>query len=506
MSKYDESGRYEESEQNAINPQPNKQSTPESFTPLSPVVQSDNKPSKLRNATIQQSHPTSNHPRWKIFRQVVLTIALIVVAFLSGWFGHLAFPNPFNASNPSQFYAQLIQQAWTDIDQNYVDRNAVNYKQMSYKAISAMLDELGDTSHTRFLTPADVQTLKQDLSKTFTGFGIYLRQDQTKQIIITSTIPDSPAAKAGLQRGDIIVAVNGLRIAGEDFATVHSLIHRVAGKSVDITVQRLSTQQTLTIRVTGPEITEPNVILHYIVEDHIAHIQIVQLSIDVAGQLRDALIQAKKLGATSIILDLRDDPGGYVQGAIDVVSEFMARGNVLIVRDSKSQRTTYAVSGNAVNTSIPIVVLVNNTTASAAEVISAALQDNNRAIIVGTTTFGTSTVLQEFDLADGSAILLGTGEWLTPKGRSIGGLGITPNIDVALSATIIPLTPADENAEQLTEQRILSSGDSQMVSAIRYLETHQIMSTGPSQDKLMQHQPQAAGLLAFELSIFSLQD
>ncbi len=327
-----------------------------------------------------------------------------------------------------------------------------------------------------------------------------------KQIIITSTIPDSPAAKAGLQRGDIIVAVNGLRIAGEDFATVHSLIHRTAGKSVAITVQRLSTQQTLTIRVTGPEITEPNVILHYIVEDHIAHIQIVQLSIDVASQLRDALIQAKKLGATSIILDLRDDPGGYVQGAIDVASEFMARGNVLIVRDSKSQRTTYAVSGNAVNTSIPIAVLVNNTTASAAEMISAALQDNNRAIIVGTTTFGAGTVLQEFDLADGSAILLGTGEWLTPKGHSIGGLGITPNIDVALSATIIPLTPADENAEQLTEQRILSSGDSQMVSAIRYLETHQIMSTGPSQGKLMQHQPQATGLLAFELSIFPLQD
>ncbi len=504
MSKENDPGRYEESEQNAINSPPHEQSSPESFNPLSPLVQSDNNPLILPNARTRQPHPDSNHPSRKIFGQIMLTITLLVIAFLSGWFGHLAFANSFDASNQSQFYAHLTQQAWTDIDQNYVDRKAVNYKQMSYQAISAMLDVLGDKGHTRFFTPSDVQTLKQDLSRTYTGFGIYLRQDQdhTKQIIITSTIPDSPAAKAGLKRGDIIMAVNGVSIAGKDYATVHSLIHRAASKSVAITVQRLSTHQTLTIRVTGPEITEPNVILHYIVEDHIAHIQIVQLAKGVADQLKDALIEVKKLGATSIILDLRDDPGGYVQEAIDVASKLMARGNVLLVQDSKGQRTTYAVSGNAINTSIPIVVLINNNTASAAEMIPGALKDNNRAIIVGTTTVGTGTVLQEFDLADGSAILLGTGEWLTPKGHFIRGLGITPNIYVSLSANIIPLTSNDENAEHLTEQQILSSGDTQMVAAIRYLEIHQITSTGPSQGKLLQQQPQATGLLALELSMF----
>jgi len=271
-------------------------------------------------------------------------------------------------------------------------------------------------------------------------------------------------------------------------------------------VQRPATQQMLTLRVTGPEITEPNVIVHYIPEAHIAHIQIVQFAKGVSDQLKAALIEEKKLGATSIILDLRDDPGGYVQEAIDTASEFMARGNVLLEQDSRGQRTPYPVSGNAVNTTIPIVVLVNNNTASAAEILLGALQDNNRAIIVGTTTFGTGTVLQEFDLADGSAILLATGEWLTPKGHFLRDLGITPNIDVPLRTNIIPLTPNAENAEHLTEQQILSSGDAQMVAAIHYLETHRTTSTGLSQDKLSQQYRWATGQLAFEPSFFPAED
>ncbi len=503
MSRYDDPHGYEESEPNDINPPPHKQSSREDLNSPSPLPQPDNHTFTLHNTATQQSHPARNRLSRKVFGQVVLTITLLVIAFSGGWFGHQAFTNSFFTNNQSQFYAQLIQQAWIDTDQNYVDRKAVNYKQMSYQSIHAMLDVLHDNRHTRFLTPTDVQALKQFLSSTSTGIGIYLRQDQTtKQDIITSTIPGSPADKAGLKRGDIIMAVNGVSIAGKDTATVHSLIQKAARKSIAITVQRPASQQMLTIRVTGPEITEPNVIVHYIPEDHIAHIQIVQFAKGVSDQLKAALIEEKKLGATSIILDLRDDPGGYVQEAIDTASEFMARGNVFLEQDSRGQRTPYPVSGNAVNTTIPIVVLVNNNTASAAEIILGALQDNSRAIIVGTTTFGTGTVLQEFDLADGSAILLATGEWLTPKGHFLRDLGITPNIDVPLRTNVIPLTPNAENAEHLTEQQILSSGDAQMVAAIHYLETHQTTSTGLSQGKLSRQYRWATGQLAFEPSFF----
>ncbi len=407
------------------------------------------------------------------FGQSVFVLALIVIAFVGGWFANQLYANSFSPSNQSQAYANLFQQAWTTVDQHYVDRKAVDYKQMSYQAIQAMLNVLHDKGHTRFLTPADVQAENQQLSGTFTGVGIYLRQDpKTKQLIITSPIPGSPAEKAGFKHGDIIVAVNGVSTVGKDIAGVSTLIQGNAGTSVSITVQRPATRQTLTIKVVREQITVPNVLMHYIAQDHIADIQMVQFAAGVASQLKDTLNQAKKLGATRIILDLRENPGGYLSEAVDTASEFIQSGNVLLEQDSSGKRTPYAVTGATVNTTAPIVVLVNGDTASAAEIVSGALQDDHRAIILGEKTFGTGTVLQQFQLSDGSAILLGTSEWLTPDGHFIRDLGITPNIQVKLGTNGSPLTPTDENSGNMTEQQILSSGDSQLAAAIQYLEKH----------------------------------
>ena len=184
------------------------------------------------------------------------------------------------------------------------------------------------------------------------------------------------------------------------------------------------------------------------------------------------MIQVKKQGATALILDLRDNPGGYLQEAIDTVSLFLASGNVLLEQDSSGNRTPDPVNGHPVDTHIPIVVLVNGNTASAAEIVSGALQDNNRAIIIGTTTLGTGTVLNEFDLPDGSAIFLGVQEWLTPKGHFIRDKGITPDITVQLNQNAFPLTPNQENQNNMTLQQILKSNDNQLIKAIQYLQSH----------------------------------
>jgi len=417
--------------------------------------------------------PEPGRRRLRGFGRSVLLVALLLIAFVGGWLANQAYSNSFNPSNQSQSYSNLIQQAWTIVDQHYVDRKAVNYKEMSYKAIQAMLDVLHDKGHTRFLTPQDVQTENQQLSGTFTGIGIYIHQDQkTKQIIITAPIPDSPAEKAGFKHGDIIVAVNGVSTAGKDIAGVSALIQGKAGTSVSVTVKRPSTQQTLTIKVVRAEINVPSVLMHYIAQDHIADIQIVQFSSGVANQLKNAINQAKKLGATRIILDLRENPGGYLSEAVDTASEFLKSGNVLLEQDSTGHRTPYAVTGATVDTTDTMVVLVNGDTASAAEIVSGALQDNHRAIIIGEKTFGTGTVLEEFSLSDGSAVLLGTHEWLTPDGHFIRDLGISPNIQVKLNSNVSPLTPTDENSSNMSEQQILASGDVQLEAAIQYLEKH----------------------------------
>ena len=188
---------------------------------------------------------------YRFIRQIVLITAIIVVAFLAGWFSHQLFTNNFNASTPSRSYQSLFDQAWNIVDQNYVDRKAVNYQQMSYQAIQAMLGVLHDTGHTRFLTPADVQSENQSLSGSFTGIGIYLTQDaKTKQVIITATVPGSPADKAGFKRGDVIVAVNGTNVVGKDIPTISKLIQGPVNTSVSLMVLRPSSYKTLTIKVT----------------------------------------------------------------------------------------------------------------------------------------------------------------------------------------------------------------------------------------------------------------
>jgi carboxyl-terminal processing protease len=405
--------------------------------------------------------------------QILALVALVVVAFLGGWFSHQFFGDSFQQSSQSQMYSHLFQQAWNAVDQNYVDRKAVNYKQMSYAAIQAMVDSLKDKGHTRFLTPEQVQAENQQLSGTFTGIGIYLRQDpNTKQLIITSPIPGSPAEKAGLKHGDVIIAVNGVNTVGKDVAGVSALIQGKEGTSVAITVQRTGTPQPLTFHVTRAKIQVPNVLMHYMPQSHIAHIQVVQFADGISSQLRDAVNQAKSMGATKIILDLRDNPGGFLSEAVNTASLFMQSGNVLLEQDSSGQRQPVPVNGNPIDTNITIVVLVNENSASAAEIVTGALQDNHRAVIIGETTFGTGTVLQQYTLDDGSAILIGTQEWLTPDGHFIRNQGITPNITVKLPANATVLTPNDENTSHMTEQQIIDSGDAQLVAAIKYLKSH----------------------------------
>ena len=402
-----------------------------------------------------------------------MVLALVLLAFLGGWFSRQSFPNSFTASSQSQQYESLFQQAWNEVDQHYVDRKAVNYQQMSYSAIQAMLQVLHDTGHTRFLTPQEVQSENQQLSGKFVGIGISLQLNATtKQIIIVSTVPGSPAEKAGIKAGDILLAVNSTNVTGKTIDEVTALIHGNAGTSLTLTIQRTSTNQKLIIKITRAEITIPNVLMYYIPQDHIADIQIVQFASGVSVDLRHDLDQAKKLGATSIILDLRDNPGGYLSEAIDTSSEFVAHGTVLIEQDSTGARTPIVVTGDTDNTSTPMVVLTNGNTASAAEIVTAALKENNRATVIGTKTFGTGTVLEEFPLSDGSALLLGTQEWLTPDGQFIRDHGVPPTINVPLNAKANELTPDQESSAHMTEQQILNSGDNQLVSAIHYLETH----------------------------------
>jgi carboxyl-terminal processing protease len=178
---------------------------------------------------------------------------------------------------------------------------------------------------------------------------------------------------------------------------------------------------------------------------------------------------ARDAGAQRVVLDLRGNPGGYVNEAVGVASQFLSRGLVYIQRNADDKRTEYSVTPDGVATDLPLVVLVDGTTASSAEIVAGALQDAGRAKVIGETTFGTGTVLAEYDLSDGSALRVGTTEWLTPSGRRIWHEGIAPDVPVVLPEGSLPLTP--EEVAKLTAAAAKDIPDAQLAKAIEVVGT-----------------------------------
>jgi carboxyl-terminal processing protease len=408
--------------------------------------------------------------------QIFLTALLMALAFGAGWFGHSFYQGASSVPASERPYASILWQAWNIVDDHYVVRSAINPQKMTYGAISGMLATLGDTGHTRFLSPQEKQQEAQSLQGNYSGVGMYVQQDPaTKQIYVVAPIPGSPAAKAGIKPNDAIIAVNGKKTVSMTLSQVSGLIQGPSGTKVTLMIQRPGVSHLLTFTITRESIQVPNVLMHYFANSHIADIQIVQFSDGVNDQLKQELQQAEKDGARGIVLDLRNNPGGYLDQAVAVASEFIKSGdhrNVLLQKDSSGNIQPFPVEAGGIATNIPIVVLVNHNTASAAEIVSGALQDNHRATIIGQRTFGTGTVLQEFDLSDGSAILLGTQEWLTPDGQFIRSQGITPNITVNMAASVTPDTPDIQSEEHQTTQDILHGQDVQLARAVQYLEQH----------------------------------
>ena len=239
------------------------------------------------------------------------------------------------------------------------------------------------------------------------------------QVVIVAPIDGSPAQAAGVKAGDIIVKVDGVDLTGMSLSDVVSKVLGPAGTKVTITLQDPKTGAIRDVTITRAKINVKNVTWIMLPGTTIADVRIAGFSQGVTNDLRTALKQIQAQGATGIVLDLRNDPGGLLDEAIGVTSQFLGSGNVLLVKDAQGQEQAIPVRSGGLAVNIPMVVLVNQGTASAAEIVSGALQDAHRATVIGETTFGTGTVLNGFSLSDGSQILLATEEWLTPNGRVI---------------------------------------------------------------------------------------
>jgi len=359
---------------------------------------------------------------------------------------------------------QLIDQAWGLIRDNYVDQTSAQPQQLTYGAIGGMADALGDTGHSTFLTPQEVLQQNEAIQGQLEGIGAEI-QLKNGGVIIVAPIDGSPAQKAGLHSGDIILKVDGQPVTGVIDAVTR--IRGPAGTSVTVTIQDAS--GTISdVTIVRAKINLVSVTWLMIPGTTIAHLRLDSFDSTTTSELDTALASIQSQGATGIILDLRNNPGGLLGQAVSVASRFISTGNVLLEKDIHDKITAVPVQTGVAVTGLPMVVLVNEGTASAAEIVAGALQDSGRAKLVGETTFGTGTVLQQFSLTDGSALLLAVQEWLTPSGKTIWHKGLTPDTVVSLASNVTALIPDAEKS--MSADGIKSSGDQQLLDALSLLQ------------------------------------
>ena len=410
-------------------------------------------------------------------RRVVLLVSagvgiLLVAAFgvLIGVAGsHLASSvsvarGDVSAKGPADF--SLMAEAWDALERHYVDKASLQPKKLIYGAVSGMMDALGDTGHSAFLTPKMVAEERDFRKNKFEGIGAEI-QAKSGHVVIVAPLDNSPALRAGLRPGDIILKVSGENVSGLALSEAVERIRGAPGTSVTLTIMTPATGRTQDITLVRQAIRINNVTWLRIPGTTIVHVRIASFSQDAAAHLREALESIRTERFSGIVLDLRNNPGGILDEVVRATGQFLTGGNVLLVKDADGQITPVPVVRGGLLPNLPMVVLVNNGTASAAEIMAGALKDARRAVLVGETTFGTGTVLKQFGLSDGSALLIAIEEWLTPSGQTIWHKGIAPDVIVSLPPDVMPTIPSAERG--MTPEELRASGDAQLSRAQQML-------------------------------------
>ncbi len=390
----------------------------------------------------------------KILLFVFIGILVVGATFSGGvWAGYAiskssasvpapAGANPTTSSTSTSSTAALDQlfqpfwQAWDDVHQYFYTQPVEDTKMME-GAIRGMMDSLGDP-HTAYMDPMELQQINNQFVGSYDGIGAWVDASGTYLTII-SPMPGYPAEKAGLQAGDEIIAVDGTSMVGVDPNVVLTHVLGPAGSTVTLTIQRKGVTAPFDVTLIREQIT-----LHSVdgkmLDNNIAYISINIFGDTTTPELKSTLTTLLANKPVGLILDLRNNGGGLLQAGIEVSSQFLAQGTVVIEEQANGARTSDSVIPGGLATTIPMVVLVNGGTASASEIVSGAIQDYSRGLLVGVKTYGKGSVQDWINLANNQGAIRVTVEhWLTPNGRQINGLGLTPDI-------IIENTQADITA------------------------------------------------------------
>ncbi|MFA5316359.1 MAG: S41 family peptidase [Dehalococcoidales bacterium] len=322
-----------------------------------------------------------------------------------------------------------VSEAWDIIFENYVEKDSLDPDHLSEAAIRGMLEAIDDP-HTSYLDVQNYELSRSSFDGELGGIGAQVGV-RDGELVIIAPIAGSPAEKAGIRAGDIIVAADGQPISEMSYPEAILKIRGHKGTVVNLLVLHQGETEPVEIEITRDTITVSSVQFEMV--DDVAYIGISLFSDRTDDEMSEVLSELPRQGATGIILDLRGNPGGLLTTVTRVTSFFLDEGVVLKVKDNRGEITEYPVEQTGQVTDLPMVVLVDGFSASGSEVLAGALQDYGRATLAGSTTFGKGSINRFYPLKDGSGLYVTVARWLTPLGRPIEGEGLVPDIEFELT-------------------------------------------------------------------------
>jgi len=359
----------------------------------------------------------------KVF--VILAVFVLGLAFGNGWL-RVSFwsvsARSDNAALPTQLDYSSVTQVYDALKQNYDGRLSVT---QLLNGLKAGLAESTKDPYTQYFTAAQAQDFMNELNNSYSGIGVDLGKDANGNLIIISPISGFPAYKAGLQAQDIIATINGQSTSGMSLDEASNAIRGPQNSQVTLGIVRHESQ-TLSFTITRESIHLPSV-ESKIMPGNIGYIKISTFADDTSQLIAQVAEQFRQASAKGVVLDLRSNPGGLVDAAINVSSLWLPSGKVVVHEKGTIGNVTYTATGNDILNGTPTVVLINEGSASASEITAAALHDNGAAWIIGVKSFGKGVVQQPFSFSDGSELKVTVASWYRPNGQNINKVGITPD-------------------------------------------------------------------------------